>query len=371
MRVTCLAILKLTIMKKIIYCILVSLSVSSCQNSNIEAEIKNAMLECVEESIAPGMGLGYYSDQTGTILLAVGNSDVENNKPLKTSTHYPIQSVTKVFIGVLTHQLIEDGKLRLESTVDEWIDSVPNGNQITIRHLLNHTSGLNDYRLNPAFIEADDSGNGRNYSLIDLINAGLEYSVDTEVGEYKYSNTNSAILARIIEIFDQQSIGQVLKEQIFLPANMSHSYYKPEILDDTTFIVKCYKFGEAIELDRINYSSNAGGGIVSTIEDMMNFGKWFLENEYHLLMAPESELLDFFDTEGKLSSKYGLSIEITHDLFSIPMTGHAGGNPGFIHFFYFSPETGEIIIYYVNEGRVKDPFGKFMKDIDIIMEKYR
>lgn len=337
----------------------------------MEAEIKNAMVECVEESIAPGMGLGYYSDQAGTIMLAVGYADVENNIPLKTSTHYPIQSVSKVFIGVLTHQLIEDGKLHLESTVDEWIDSVPNGDQITIRHLLNHTSGLIDYRSNPDFIEANDAGNVRSYGLSDLINAGLEQSVENKVGDYKYSNTNTAILARIIEILTHQSIGQVLKERIFLPANMSHSYYKPEIPEDTTFIVKCYKFGEAIDLDNIIYSSNAGGGIISTIEDMLNFGKWILENDYPFLMAPESELFDFYDTEGKLSSQYGLGIEITYNLFSIPMMGHSGGNPGFIHFFYFSPESGEIIIFYVNEGRVKDPFGKFMKDIDRIMEKYR
>lgn len=356
-------------MKKIILCILVFFVVFSCKTKTIETDIRNAMLECVEESIAPGMGLAYYSDQDGAIILAAGLANVENDIPLETTTRYPIQSVSKVFVGVLAHQLVKEGKLHLDSTVDEWFDAVPNGDRITIRHLLNHTSGLNDYRMNPTFIEADYASNGKQYSLMELISAGTSYSKETDIGEYVYSNTNTAIMARIIEILTGQSLGQALKERIFIPADMDHSYYKPEIANDSTFIVSCYKFGEKIDLDWINNTSAAGGGIISTLEDMLNFGKWMLQEEFYLLMAPESELINFYDEEGKITSKYGLGIEITYELFSVPMTGHSGGNPGLIHFFYFSPETGKIIIYYVNEGRVKDPFGKFMKDIDRIIQQ--
>lgn len=344
----------------------------SCYTNNSpKAEIRNAMLECVEESITPGMGLGYYSEKAGTIMLAIGQSDMENNTPLKTSTHYPIQSVSKMFISILTLQMIEEGVFTMESSIDEWIDSIPKGSKITIRHLLNHTSGLRDYRRNTDYFEADDSGYVGKYSSVEMIKAGLEISVDTEIGVREYSNTNALMLARIIETITQQSLGNVLRERIFLPAEMNHSYYKPEILNDTTYIVKCYKFGEAIDLDWINYTSNAGGGIISTIEDMLNFGKWILENEYHVSMAAESELIDLFDSEGTPIGQYGLCIDKVDNLYSIPVLGHTGGNGGFIHFFYFSEETGEIIIHFVNEGRVGKPFGKFMKDLDETLQKYR
>ena len=357
-------------MKEIIYCILVSLSVSSCQNNNIEAEIRNAMLECVEESIAPGMGLGYYSEKAGTIMLAVGQSDIENDTPLSISTHYPIQSTTKMFMSVLIIQLIEDGKLTLESTIDEWVDYVPNSSKITIRHLLTHTSGLNNYLNNSEFTEAYFSGTGKEYTRDDLIHAGIEVSHDREIGNWEYSNTNYLLLAKIIETITHQSLGQALEQFLFRAAEMDNTYFKPEVVNDSTNIVKCYRFGELVDLDKWNYLANAGGGIVSTIDDMLNFGQWILENKYPLQMAAESEVIHLFDSEDD-SGKYGLGIEVVDSLYCIPMMGHSGGNPGLIHFFYFSIETREIIIYYVNEGRVGNPFGKFMKDIDRIMQKYR
>lgn len=339
-------------------------------NSRLEAEIRNVMLEFIEASSAPGMGLGYYSDKIGTVMVAVGKSDLENNIPLKTSTHYPIQSTSKMFISILTLQLIEEGKLTLESTIDEWIDFIPNSSQITIRHLLKHTSGLKDYQYNSDFIDEYYSEIGKEYTRDDIIHAGLKVSSDGEIGDKEYANTNYLLLANIIETITDRSIGQVLEQRIFRSAEMDNTYFKPEIINDSNNIVKCYRFGESVDLDKINYLSNAAGGIVSTIEDMQKFAHWIMDNNYHILMAPESELIDLFASFG-LSSKYGLGIEVVDSLFSIKMMGHSGGNPGLIHDFYFSTETGEIIVYYLNEGRVGKPFAKFREDLDTILQQYR
>ena len=351
--------------------VLVCLAGFSCQRNNTaEAEIRDLMQKFVEESIAPGMGLGYYSNNTGTIMLAVGKADVEENVPMDPCRNYPIQSTTKMFMSILTLQLIEEGKLKLESTIDEWMDDVPNNSEISIRNLLTHTSGLNRYMNNSEFMDEYFSGTEKEYTRNDLIRAGLEVSHDRKIENREYSNTNFLILANIIEAITQQSIGQALEQCIFRPAGMHHTYFKPGTAGDTTSIVKCYRFGEPIDLDKWNYLSNAGGGIVSTIEDMLKFAHWITDHNYPAIMAQESEQIDLYASL-ELPTRYGLGIEVDDKLFGVKMLGHSGGNPGLIHEFRFSPETGEILVYYVNEGRVGKPYGDFMKDLEIILQEYR
>jgi D-alanyl-D-alanine carboxypeptidase len=333
----------------------------------LEAEIRDLMLEFIEEIDIPAMGLGYYSDTIGTVMLTVGKSDVENNTPLEISTHYPIQSTSKMFMSILTLQLVEEGKLTLDSTIDEWMDYVPNGNLITIKDLLKHTSGLVDYQANSDFIDEYWSYTGKEYSRDDFIHAGLEVSQDGELGVMNYSNTNYHILANIIEEISQHSIGQELDQRIFRPADMNDTYYKPEITNDTNEIVTCYRNGDPIDLDRINFSSNAAGGIVSTIGDMLKFAQWVMDNNYQIPMI--SELTDVVVSD-KYSYKYGLGIQVDDKYYSTNLMGHPGGNPGLLHEFYFSTETGEIILYFFNEGNPREYF-PIREKLDTILQKYR
>lgn len=355
----------------LILTILICSAGCSCQQKNdVEAKINRIMHTFIEESIAPGMGLGYYSDKTGTIMFAIGESDKEKNIPLKTSTHYPIQSTTKMFMSILTLQLIEEGKVKLESTIDEWVDYVPNNSEITIRHLLTHTSGLKNYMRNSDFMDEYFSETKKEYTRNDLICAGLEVSHDGKIGNKEYSNTNLLILADIIETISHQSISQALEHDIFRPADMNHTYFKPGIITDTTSIVNCYRFGESIDLDKWNFLANTGGGIVSTIEDMLKFAQWLIDNNYHLMMSQESELIDLYESS-ETTSRYGLGIEVDDKPSGVRIMGHSGGNPGLIHEFRFLPESGQILVYYVNEGRVGSPFGEFMREMELILEENR
>lgn len=356
--------------------ILCTVLCGSCSQNNssdnrkirLEVEIRDLMLEFIEKINIPGMGFGYYSDTMGTVMIAVGKSDIKNNTPLKISTHYPIQSTSKMFISILTLQLVEEGKLTLESTVDKWMDCVPNSNLITIKELLKHTSGLVDYQANTEFMDEYRSYYPeKEFSRDDFIRAGLEVSQDGEPGVRNYSNTNYLILANIIEAITQHSIGQELDQRIFSPAKMYDTYYKPEITNDTNKIVGCYKNGVLLDLDRINFSSNAAGGIVSTINDMLKFAHWVMVHNYQIQMS--SELNEVVVTDN-YSYKYGLGIQVDDKYYSTILMGHPGGNPGLIHEFYFSTETGEIILYFFNEGNPREYF-PFREKLDTILQKYR
>ncbi len=338
-------------------------------SKSFEADLRDFMLEFIEETNVPSMGFAFYSDTIGTEMLAVGKADRENNIPLELSTHYPIQSTTKMFLSIVTLQLVEEGKLSLESTIDQWVDGISTNEHITIRHLLQHTSGLNPYQANIEFKDEYYSNTEKKFNRDDFINAGLAIPYNTEnFGSHKYANTNFLILANIIETITQHTIGQVYSQRIFKPVKMSNTYYKPEMSNDTNEIIKCYKNGQPIDLEKANFLSNAAGGIISTLGDMMKFANWVLDNKYYIPMS--SELIDNFTVDDK-TFKYGLGLEVITNMYSTTLLGHAGGNPGFIHEFYFSTETGEIIIFFFNEWPSDGGDFHFREKLDTILKRYR
>jgi D-alanyl-D-alanine carboxypeptidase len=355
--------------------VLLSLLYWSCDQKNtshvikksFETDLRNFMLEFKDSGNIPGVGFAFYSDTVGTVILTVGNADNENKIPLEITTHYPIQSTTKMFLAIVTLQLVNEGKLSLEATIDQWVDNVPNSGHITIRHLLQHTSGLNNYQENRKFIEEYFSDTIKTYNRNDFINVALAIPYKIEnFGSHNYANTNCLILANIIEKITHKTIGQEYNQRIFKPAKMSNTYYKPEIVKDTNKIVKCYNTGKPINLEKINFQSNAAGGIISTLGDMMKFAHWVLDNKYQIPMS--SGLVDNFTVDGKIF-KYGLGLEEISNEYGTTLMGHSGGNPGFTHEFYFSTETEEIIIFFFNEGNPgKYPFRVELKTI---LQKYR
>lgn len=355
---------------------LISVSCWSCGGKNtqkeadstFESEIEEFMLDFIEETNVPGMGLAFYSDSLGTVMSVVGKADVENNIPLELNTLYPIQSTTKFFLAILTLQLVDEGTLALESTIDQWFDGLPNGEKITIRHLLQHTSGIKNYQHNTEFNDKYWSDTIKEYTRDDFIEAGLAMPYNPEdFGSHNYSNTNSLILAEIIELITEQTIGQAFRQRIFEPVKMSNTYYKPETPNDANQIIKCYRDGSPIDLKKINFQSNAAGGIISNLGDMMKFALWVLDKSYPIAMS--SELIENFEVDGH-EFKYGLGLETISNMYGTTMMGHSGGNPGFIHEFNFSTETNEIVIFFFNKWPDESDF-QFKEKLGDLLQRFR
>src|SRR5436190_1908341 len=146
------------------------------------------------------------------------------------AARYRIASLTKSYVAAVVLQLVGEGKLRLNDTVEHWLPGlVPNGGKITIRQLLNHTSGLADHEKDPDVLAPFESGNLAYYwAPKRLVEIAVSRPTRFPPGETKlasYSSTNYLIAGLIVKRATGNDIGTELKRRIFRPLHLAATSY--------------------------------------------------------------------------------------------------------------------------------------------------
>lgn len=226
---------------------------------------------------------------------AFGLADLELNVPVNDSMIFQIGSNTKQFTAVAILQLVEKNKLQLEDTLGKFVVGAPYPvGSITIRQLLSHTSGLTEK--NEGFVGDLLKGKSIDKSMVSDIFPGTKW---------EYINTNFTALGFIIEKVSGMSYGDYIKENIFKPAGMTHSY-----MEEPKAVIKNRAHGYGRERNiniRVADLMNAGGagGIQSTAEDMLIWTEALQANK---LLKPETLQLAYTPQKlnnGRLTD-YGL-----------------------------------------------------------------
>lgn len=155
---------------------------------------------------------------------ALGVADLATRAPVTVETHFRIGSVTKTFVATVVLQLVGEGLLSLDDTIEDFgFTSLQNAPFITIRNLLNMTSGLPDYTHAPGLLEmviADPTHAVTPQELIEF--AATLPSAEPNAG-YSYCNTNYIVLGLIVEDLTSQALADVLAERIFQPLEMTRT----------------------------------------------------------------------------------------------------------------------------------------------------
>jgi D-alanyl-D-alanine carboxypeptidase len=176
---------------------------------------------------APG-ALLLVRDGIRTVRLTAGLGNVARKTPMRPGDHFKIASLTKSYTATVVLQLVGEGKLRLDDSVEQRLPGlVPNGGKVTIRQLLNHTSGLFDYFELPKFLKPYLSGDfGYYWAPRQLVRMGVSHKPLFAPGRgYSYSNTNYVLAQLIVERVTGQSLGTELKRRIFQPLHLRDTIY--------------------------------------------------------------------------------------------------------------------------------------------------
>jgi CubicO group peptidase (beta-lactamase class C family) len=257
-------------------------------------------------------GLALVVTRGGEVIHLAGYGVSEVGIPITPQTQFFLASVSKSFTALAVLQLVEEGKIGLDTPVQRYLpdftlkDSA-GASQITVRHLLNHTSGLADrgfpeLRVPQARTPAERLASLRSARLV------------SQPGQvYAYFNPNYEILARLVEVVSRQDFSAYLEEHLFTPLGMANTFsvsYSAEAEVGAVNLAQGHilAYGFPLALDEMHGYIGGSGGIVATVEDMGNF--LIMQNGQGLfggsaLVSPETLALTHTPPPG-IPSDYGM-----------------------------------------------------------------
>jgi D-alanyl-D-alanine carboxypeptidase len=278
----------------------------------------------------------------GSWTAGLGISDVTTGAPMRADSYLRVGSITKTFTATVILQLVDRGKIRLDDPVSRYLSGVPNGANITIRQLLNMTSGLYDYTQGD-FLEQMRANPQRVWEPAELLAIGLGNPPYFPPGtDWTYSNTNYVLLGKIIERLTHQPVEQAIKEYIFKPLGMNHTLLPPR----TSAAIpnphpRAYMWWSETEplLDVTDWNPSwawTTGNAISTAADL---GIWAKALATGKLLSPETqrERLKWITVIDGV--RYALGIAEFDG-----MVGHDGGMPGYESYMGFEPNQRITII---------------------------
>jgi D-alanyl-D-alanine carboxypeptidase len=301
-----------------------------------------------------------------------GVADLDSRQPVDGNGFFRIGSNTKTFVSVVVLQLVAEHRLSLDDTVGRWLPGVVHGNgndgnKITVRELLQHTSGLENYTddlqariTSPAAYRKLEF---EQFSRPDLLNIALSHQpTSAPGGVWNYSNTNYLLLGLIIEKVTHHSWEDQVTRRIIEPLGLRHTFApgtstrlpQPHA---TGYLI--FDKNTRVDTTAENMSwANSAGALISTASDLSRFwsalGRGALLPPAQMREMEQTVPADGGDNTSVPGSRYGLGI------FNIPITGggsywaHEGDVPGYNTIGAVSSDGHTTVVESINSN-VDDP----------------
>lgn len=317
--------------------VLTAPAVQAKPTSNQLAVIAKLFPDAAKTDI-PGCTLDVRKDGKPIYALTYGLANLEFPTPIKPDTIFEAGSVSKQFIGAGLALLATQGKLSLDDDIRKYVPELPEyGAVVTIRNLLNNTSGIRDWH---DLTELQGWGEGvRAHTqdfAIKLIAAqkGLNFAPGSE---YAYSNSNFILGAAIIARVSGKTLDAFSQDAFFKPMGMTKTQWRKDFRD--TVPGRAQGYGEADggvwKLDMPFESTMGGGGLLSTIDDLQTWGK--------NISAPtpaNAAWVALLTEPGKLTNgrkiRYALGIE-PDAIKGVPVLEHSGWSAGYKAYLGLAP----------------------------------
>lgn len=281
--------------------------------------------------------------QKGKILLnkSFGWRDVKSKTLFDSSTIFQIGSVTKQFTATIILKLQEEGRLSVHDPLSKFIPDYSGGDEITIYHLLTHSSGIPDYvkKLSPFMFLVKKSASRQR-----ILKTFKDKPLDCVPGTaFHYSSSNYYLLGMIIEKVTGKPYEHVVRETIFTPLQMIHSGFDFRNLSSPFKATGYSVFYNGRQTEARDMDSTilyAAGGMYSTVGDLY---KWIKAVSGTRLLTPASWQQAFTPYKGN----YGLGWAID-TLYGRKYIAHTGGTAGFSSLVLYYPDEDISIILLRN-----------------------
>jgi CubicO group peptidase (beta-lactamase class C family) len=309
----------------------------------------------VTEHRTAGVSVAVVKNGRTVLAKGYGFADLENDVPATSATVYRIGSITKQFTSAAIMRLMEQGKLSLDDTLRKFLPDFPTqGNRVTVRHLLNHTSGIKSYTsLGPKWERvmridlAPDS----------MVTLFANEPFDFKPGDaYRYDNSGYFLLGMIIEKLSGKTYGQYVQDEFFTPLGLESTIYcdQAPLIKHRAQGYTPRPGGKFINAEPLSMTQPyAAGSLCSTVNDL---AKWSLALSSGKVVSPASyKLMTTPDTlnDGKrLSYGFGLG---TGTLRGHRQVSHNGGINGFVSELHHYPDDSVVTVVLTNTAALVAP----------------
>lgn len=270
-----------------------------------------------------------------------GSANIEHQIPATTQTKFRIGSVSKQFTAASILKLQEEGKLSVDDRLDKYFPDFPRGDEVTLHHLLTHTSGIKSYTSKPDFLQQATS----KIAPEDLIESFKNDPYDFSPGEkWAYNNSGYFLLGEIVAKVSGMSYGEYLRETFFDPLGMKNSgiHTSTAILPDEA---AGYAYVDGEVQKALNWDMSRAGGagaIYSTVEDLQLWNEALFNGKVLSEASLKAAFTPVKIKEGEPQMPYGYGW-IIGKLRGVKKISHSGGLHGFLSFLARYPEQNMTI----------------------------
>jgi D-alanyl-D-alanine carboxypeptidase len=329
----------------------------------------------------PGATLGVVLADGESFALAVGYSDRDARTPMKPTDRMLAGSVGKTFAAATALQLVKEGKIGLDDKVEKylghepWFSRLPNAKDITVRQLMNHTSGLVRYEFKPEFTKELTANPEKVRKPAELVAYLLDEKPPFEAGKgWDYSDTNYIVLGMIIEKVTGRKFYDEATRRLLKPLKLKDTI--PQDGVKLKGVVQGYAgpnnpFGgkdAMIQEGRFTINPQfewTGGGFASTAQDLARWAKMMYEGRaYSPDLLPQVLNGVSAPMLGR-ETTYGLGV-IIRKTSAGTSYGHSGFFPGYMTDMMYFPDSKIAIAVQVNTSVGRD-LGKPMSRVLVEM----
>ncbi len=299
----------------------------------------------------PGLSAGIWVAGNGQFLTSVGRADRRTHRPMRARDAVRIGSITKTFTATVVLQLVQRGELRLGDPLSKFVRGIPAGPRITIKELLNHTSGIPDISNHQGDLILAHPR--RHWSLNRLIRGAVRQPRYCAPGAcWHYSNTNYLLLGKIAELLTHRPLSRLYQRGVSDRLDLDDTHYSP----GTAALPPPFAHGyftralngrrERVDTSHWSYSFAASAGAIgSTVADLRRYARALATGHGLLGAAIQARRLHTVNASasGLPGLRYGLGILKLGSFY-----GHDGSVFGCSALILYSPSERTTVVLLGN-----------------------
>lgn len=354
----------------LLFCTIWPMTSHAASTTALDPALVGALEQAFDQTAAelngPGIVVSVSIPNRGTWISTRGLANRRQGTSMAPDDRFDIASITKIFVATVALQLVQEGWLSLDQNLDQWLPGlVPNGQGITVRELMNHTSGLYDY-LDDAFLNRVEANPNRAWAPQELVSyavAHRPYFAPGAPGQWYYSNTNYVLLGMIIERVTRATLDQEVHHRIIDPLGLKNTFFTPvDQVSGTLAVGYDGRTEEHLADSNMSFAWSVGN-IISTVEDLRQFAQalfWGRLLHWNTLYT----MLSFVGVDGMWGTHYLVyGLGVMQDLLGtrpgpngqpLPakfgvVLGHTGALAGYRSAMWYVPDTGITIVAGINQ----------------------